>query len=274
MILINFNIQSDIDECNSYGIHVKVLLVSDRGRLWLLDVDESAETAPTPQAKWLAEFRERHVLTVACGADFSAVLVQDQAAAELPADVAAAAAAAAEDDVDDGQVKPPLTTESIEDVTESIDWRQVEGCWVRSCPDCRRARQLQPTLRKDEERRQQQQQQQQQEQKSQEQQQQQQPSLVTDPKDDANTLAQVENGLQCPCSTFKIAFELRLRTNYRFQWHFHRLLLLRGQYSRIRLYHPPPDRTKVADISGSMIKPVGPNSSSKCQLYCENNQIR
>ena len=46
------------------------------------------------------------------------------------------------------------------------------------------------------------------------------------------------------------------------------------KYSRIRLYHPPLDRTKVADISGWMIKPVGPNSSSKCQLYCENNQIR
>ena len=29
------------------------------------------------------------------------------------------------------------------------------------------------------------------------------------------------------------------------------------------------DRTKVADISGWMIKPVRPNSSSKCQLYCE-----
>ena len=40
------------------------------------------------------------------------------------------------------------------------------------------------------------------------------------------------------------------------------------------LYHPLPDRTKVADLSGWMIKPVGPNSSSKCQLYCENNQIR
>ena len=39
------------------------------------------------------------------------------------------------------------------------------------------------------------------------------------------------------------------------------------QYSRIRLYHPPPDRTKVADRSGWMIKPVGPNSSSKCQLH-------
>ena len=46
------------------------------------------------------------------------------------------------------------------------------------------------------------------------------------------------------------------------------------KYSRIRLYHPPPDRTKVVDISGWMIKPVGPNSSSKFQLYCENNQIR
>ncbi len=45
-------------------------------------------------------------------------------------------------------------------------------------------------------------------------------------------------------------------------------------YSRIRLYHPPPDRTKVADTSGWMIKPVEPNSSSRCQLYCENNQIR
>ena len=34
------------------------------------------------------------------------------------------------------------------------------------------------------------------------------------------------------------------------------------KYSRIRLYHPPPDRTKVVDISDWMIKPVGPNSSS------------
>ena len=46
------------------------------------------------------------------------------------------------------------------------------------------------------------------------------------------------------------------------------------KYSRIRLYHPPPNRTKVADISGWMIKPVGPNSSSKSRPYCENNQIR
>ena len=46
------------------------------------------------------------------------------------------------------------------------------------------------------------------------------------------------------------------------------------KYSRIRLHHPAPDRTKVVDISGWMIKPVGPNSSCKCQLYCENNQIR
>ena len=45
-------------------------------------------------------------------------------------------------------------------------------------------------------------------------------------------------------------------------------------YSRIRLYHPPPDQNKAADISGWMIKPLGPNSSSKCRLYCENNQIR
>ena len=53
---------------------------------------------------------------------------------------------------------------------------------------------------------------------------------------------------------------------------------LMGSYfwlcSRIRLYYPLPDRTKVADISGWMIKPVGPNSSSKYWLYCENNQIR
>ena len=34
------------------------------------------------------------------------------------------------------------------------------------------------------------------------------------------------------------------------------------------------DPTKVADISGWMIKPVGPNSSSKCRLYSEINQIR
>ena len=46
------------------------------------------------------------------------------------------------------------------------------------------------------------------------------------------------------------------------------------KYSRIRLHHPAPDRTKVVDISGWMIKPVGPNSSSKCQLYSENNRIR
>ena len=45
-------------------------------------------------------------------------------------------------------------------------------------------------------------------------------------------------------------------------------------HSRIRLNHPPPGRTKVADVSGWMIKPMGPNSSSKCQLCCENNQIR
>ena len=43
---------------------------------------------------------------------------------------------------------------------------------------------------------------------------------------------------------------------------------IRKMYSRLRLYHPPPDWTKVADISGWMIKPVRPNSSSKCQLYC------
>ena len=55
---------------------------------------------------------------------------------------------------------------------------------------------------------------------------------------------------------------------------FHELDLKRMQYSRIRLYHPPPDRTEVADISGWMIKLVGPNSSFKYQLYCENNQIR
>ena len=42
----------------------------------------------------------------------------------------------------------------------------------------------------------------------------------------------------------------------------------------LRLYHPPSDRTKVGDISGWMIKPVGSNSSSQCQLYCENNRIR
>ena len=30
-------------------------------------------------------------------------------------------------------------------------------------------------------------------------------------------------------------------------------------YSRIRLYHPPTDRTKMADISGWMMKSVGPN---------------
>ena len=42
----------------------------------------------------------------------------------------------------------------------------------------------------------------------------------------------------------------------------------KNEYSRIGLHHPPPDRTKVADISGWMIKPVGPNPSSKCQLYC------
>ena len=30
----------------------------------------------------------------------------------------------------------------------------------------------------------------------------------------------------------------------------------------------PPDRTKVADISGCMVKPVGPKSSSKRRLYC------
>ena len=39
-------------------------------------------------------------------------------------------------------------------------------------------------------------------------------------------------------------------------------------YSRTRLHHPPPNWTKVADISGWMIKPVGPKSSSKCRLYC------
>ena len=55
---------------------------------------------------------------------------------------------------------------------------------------------------------------------------------------------------------------------------FHELDLKRMQYSRIRLYHPPPDRTEVADISGWMIKLVGPNSSFKYQLYCENNQIK
>jgi len=31
-----------------------------------------------------------------------------------------------------------------------------------------------------------------------------------------------------------------------------------SKYSRIRLNHSPPDRTKVADISDWMIKPVGP----------------
>ncbi len=46
-----------------------------------------------------------------------------------------------------------------------------------------------------------------------------------------------------------------------YSWH-------RSCYSRIRLYHPPPDRTKVADRSGWMIKPVGPNSSPQCRLYC------
>ena len=35
------------------------------------------------------------------------------------------------------------------------------------------------------------------------------------------------------------------------------------QCSRIRLYHPP-----------WMIEPLVSNSSSKCQLYCENDQIR
>ena len=43
-------------------------------------------------------------------------------------------------------------------------------------------------------------------------------------------------------------------------------LFFGGTYSRIRLYHLLPERTKVADISDWMIKPVGPNSSSKCQL--------
>ena len=52
------------------------------------------------------------------------------------------------------------------------------------------------------------------------------------------------------------------------------LILMRNKYSRIRLYHSPPDRTKVADMSGWMMKLVGSNSSSKCQLYWENNQIR
>jgi len=36
----------------------------------------------------------------------------------------------------------------------------------------------------------------------------------------------------------------------------------------------PRTEPKWPDISGWMIKPVGLKSSSKCQLYCENNQIR